>query len=165
MSRLVAAAALAALVACRPPAARDPSGGPAPELVEVDVAGLAAKMSDGTWTSRQITAGYLARIAALDDAGPRLAAVIEVNPRALEEAAALDRARATALVDGVKAAALLRGWRGAPPADRAALVDALLRVAQMAVDHPQISELDINPLLVLPVGQGVVALDARVLLA
>lgn len=72
---------------------------------------------------------------------------------------------AAEMIGEVRGALLLDGLRGQPPADRAALVDALLRVAQMAVDHPQISELDINPLLVLPAGQGVVALDARVLLA
>ncbi|MFZ1268587.1 MAG: acetate--CoA ligase family protein [Anaerolineae bacterium] len=35
----------------------------------------------------------------------------------------------------------------------------------MAVDHPQISELDINPLLVMPAGQGAIAVDARIILA
>ena len=47
-------------------------------------------MTDGACPSRDLTQGYLDRIASLDDAGPTLNAVIEVNPRALEDAAALD---------------------------------------------------------------------------
>ena len=58
----------------------------------------------------------------------------------------------------------MRGLRGAPAADRVALVDAIVRVGQLAADHPEITELDINPLLVLPEGQGVMAVDARIIL-
>jgi acetyltransferase len=64
----------------------------------------------------------------------------------------------------VRSAKLLAGVRGALPADRAALVEAIVRIGQLAADHPQIAELDINPLLVLGEGQGVVAVDARILL-
>jgi acetyltransferase len=79
--------------------------------------------------------------------------------------APLTRQDAEEMIAEVRGARLLDGVRGQPPADRAALVEALVRVGQMAVDHPQISELDINPLLVMPAGQGVVAVDARVILA
>ena len=58
----------------------------------------------------------------------------------------------------------MTGLRGAPAADRAALVDAIVRVGQLAADHPEIAELDINPLLVLPAGKGVMAVDARIIL-
>ena len=78
--------------------------------------------------------------------------------------APLARQDAEEMIAEVRSARLLDGVRGQPPADRAALVDALLRVSQLAVDHPQISELDINPLLVMPAGHGVVAVDARVIL-
>ncbi len=57
-------------------------------------------MTDGACSSRDLTQGYLDRIASLDDAGPMLNAVIEVNPRALEDAAALDRERAAGHVRG-----------------------------------------------------------------
>lgn len=56
---------------------------------------------------------------------------------------------------------LLEGFRGAPPADREALVDALLRVSRLALDLPQIEELDLNPLIARPPGEGAVILDAR----
>ncbi|MGW2740877.1 acetate--CoA ligase family protein [Streptomyces sp. NPDC001450] len=59
--------------------------------------------------------------------------------------------------------ALLDGVRGRPPADLDALVEVVLRVERMALElGEQIAELDINPLLVLPRGQGAVALDALV---
>ncbi|MGW4568317.1 acetate--CoA ligase family protein [Streptomyces sp. NPDC004561] len=59
--------------------------------------------------------------------------------------------------------ALLDGVRGRPPADRDALVEVVLRVQRMALElGDRIAELDINPLLVLPRGQGAVALDALV---
>ncbi|MFE3767145.1 acetate--CoA ligase family protein [Streptomyces sp. NPDC059104] len=56
---------------------------------------------------------------------------------------------------------LLEGVRGAPPADVDALVEVILRVQRMALELGDVlSELDINPLMVLPRGQGAVALDA-----
>lgn len=55
---------------------------------------------------------------------------------------------------------LLRAWRSRPAADKAALLDALVKVSQLACDLDGIAELDINPLLVD--ARGAVALDARV---
>ena len=78
--------------------------------------------------------------------------------------APLTAADAWEMLAEVRSAKLLAGVRGAPPADRAALVEAIVRIGQLAADHPQIAELDINPLLVLGEGQGVVAVDARILL-
>ena len=78
--------------------------------------------------------------------------------------APLTVADAWEMLDEVRSARLLTGLRGAPAADRAALVDAIVRVGQLAADHPEIAELDINPLLALPEGQGVIAVDARIIL-
>ncbi|MGO8948596.1 MAG: acetate--CoA ligase family protein [Ktedonobacterales bacterium] len=75
--------------------------------------------------------------------------------------APLSHADAEEMIDEVRSARLLAGLRGNPPADRRALVDALLRVGWLAHTCPHLSELDINPLLVLPDGEGVVAVDAR----
>lgn len=79
--------------------------------------------------------------------------------------APLTSADAEEMIEEVRSAKLLAGVRGARPADRAALVDAIVRVGRLAADHPEIAELDINPLLVLPEGQGVVAVDVRVITA
>jgi Asp-tRNA(Asn)/Glu-tRNA(Gln) amidotransferase A subunit family amidase len=65
------------------------------DVVEKSVAELAAALNARTVTSRQLTAEYLARIDAYDQRGPSLNSMIVVNPRALDEAAALDRERAS----------------------------------------------------------------------
>ena len=58
---------------------------------------------------------------------------------------------------------MLRGFRGRAAADLEALEDALVRVSHLAMHlEGQLAELDINPLIVLPSGQGVKALDALV---
>ncbi|MET9761456.1 acetate--CoA ligase family protein [Streptomyces sp. NPDC006372] len=65
------------------------------------------------------------------------------------------------MLAGLRGRALLDGVRGRPPADLDALVEVVLRVQRMALElGDQIAELDINPLMVLPRGQGAVALDA-----
>jgi acetate---CoA ligase (ADP-forming) len=69
------------------------------------------------------------------------------------------------MVESVKAFPLLRGVRGEPPGDLDALQEAIERVSQLAIDLPEVLELDINPLIVRPAGEGVVAVDARVVLA
>ncbi|MFE9398524.1 acetate--CoA ligase family protein [Streptomyces flavidovirens] len=69
--------------------------------------------------------------------------------------------QARAMLGELRGHALLGGVRGAPPADVDALVEVVLRVQRMALElGDDLSELDINPLLVLPRGQGAVALDA-----
>jgi len=67
---------------------------------EVDIAGLQARMADGGLDSRALVRAYLDRIAAIDDAGPRLDAVIELNPDALVEAGARDAERRAGKVRG-----------------------------------------------------------------
>jgi acetyl coenzyme A synthetase (ADP forming)-like protein len=66
------------------------------------------------------------------------------------------------MVSKVRGARLLEGWRGAPPADRAALEQAILRLSQLVEALPEIAELDMNPLKVLPAGRGCVVVDARI---
>ena len=62
----------------------------------------------------------------------------------------------------LKGAAMLRGVRGRPAVDVEALADVVLRVAAAMTARPEITEIDINPLTVLPSGQGAVALDALI---
>jgi len=70
---------------------------------------------------------------------------------------------AHALIEETRVSKLLKGYRDVPPADLDAIADVLIRVAQIAIDWPQLKELDINPLLAD--AAGVVALDARMRLA
>lgn len=76
----------------------------------------------------------------------------------------LTRNEAEQMLDRTMVNKRLGGWRGAPPGDREAVIDTLLRLSQMALDLPQISELEINPLKVLPRAAGVYAVDGRGLL-
>jgi acyl-CoA synthetase (NDP forming) len=64
------------------------------------------------------------------------------------------------LVRSIRAAPLLLGHRGSPPADLDALCDTLLRVSRLADDLPEIAELDLNPVIARP--DGVFAVDARI---
>ncbi|HKJ00679.1 MAG TPA: GNAT family N-acetyltransferase [bacterium] len=57
------------------------------------------------------------------------------------------------------------GYRGEPERDLAALSETLLRLSQMVEDHPQIREIDLNPVLLMEKGQGCVVVDARVRVA
>ena len=69
------------------------------------------------------------------------------------------------MIAEVKGAKLLQGFRGKPACDIDALADVLVKVSHLAVNlNGALAELDINPLLVLPKGQGVKAVDALVAL-
>ncbi len=78
--------------------------------------------------------------------------------------APIARVEAEEMIRGIRSFALLRGVRGEAPADLAALAGVLVAISTLAHDFSDIAEADINPLLVLPRGQGVVAVDARIAL-
>jgi acetyltransferase len=59
---------------------------------------------------------------------------------------------------------LLDGVRRQPPVDKEMLVEALLRIAQLVMDFPEIEELDINPFVIYNEGQGGIAIDMRLIL-
>jgi acetate---CoA ligase (ADP-forming) len=67
------------------------------------------------------------------------------------------------MIRQTRAGQLLSGLRGAKQADIPALVDTMLRLQALALAFPNIEEVEINPLLVLDEGQGVLALDARLI--
>lgn len=67
---------------------------------------------------------------------------------------------AASMIDGLRGAKLLRGYRGAAAADEQALRETLLRLSALVELCPEIQELDINPLVVL--AHGVRALDVRI---
>ena len=59
-----------------------------------------------------------------------------------------------------KAGLLVAGYRGAPPADTAALTDLLHRLSKLGEDLPEVAELDLNPVIAGP--SGCVVVDARI---
>ena len=77
----------------------------------------------------------------------------------------LPRAAVVAELHKLKCSALLRGFRGSPPLDVEAVADVVAAVAGALVSTPEIREIDLNPVVVRPAGQGVLALDALILSA
>lgn len=76
--------------------------------------------------------------------------------------APMQRADARDMVRGIRGFRMLQGVRGEPPSDLDAVEDVLLRISQLAVEYPEIAELDVNPLLAS--AEGAVAADGRILL-
>ncbi|MGC4084315.1 MAG: acetate--CoA ligase family protein [Vicinamibacterales bacterium] len=66
------------------------------------------------------------------------------------------------LLHGIRGYKLLTGYRGHPPVDLEALRELLLRVARLAEDVPEVAELDLNPVIALPPGNGCRIVDARI---
>ncbi|MBO9575400.1 MAG: acetate--CoA ligase family protein [Sphingobium sp.] len=64
---------------------------------------------------------------------------------------------------GLKQAPLLKGYRGSPALDVEAVADLIGKIGQLLLGEPRIQELDLNPVVVYPKGQGCVALDALML--
>jgi acetyltransferase len=75
----------------------------------------------------------------------------------------LNRSLARQLIESTRIARVLKGYRNLVPVDLALVEDTLIRLSQLAIDFPEIQELDINPLAVN--GEKIVALDARIILA
>ena len=69
------------------------------------------------------------------------------------------------MVRNIRGYRLLEGYRGHPPADIVAIEDILLRVARLVEEIPEIAELDLNPVVALPPGQGCWIVDARIAIA
>jgi hypothetical protein len=76
--------------------------------------------------------------------------------------APVTEAGAEALLRSLRVAPLLDGARGKPAVDVAATAAAAAALSRVAAEHPEILEIEINPLLALP--DGVLGLDARIVL-
>lgn len=85
---------------------------------------------------------------------------VEIRKDSATELPPLTADLARGMVARTRVGALLGGHRGQPGVQQAALIDALLRLSQIACDLPAVAELDINPLLAD--ADGVLALDARI---
>jgi acetyl coenzyme A synthetase (ADP forming)-like protein len=68
---------------------------------------------------------------------------------------------AAEMLSELRSARLLEGYRGSPPADRDALIDVILRISALVELVPELRELDLNPVKVLPPGEGAIVVDGR----
>lgn len=118
------------------------------------------------WAEEQVSGGVEALIGiAPSPLGPVVTVGVggvltEVMRDVALRIAPLAREDVQEMLDETRLGTLLAGVRGAPPADREALVDAVLAVAGLAVGVEEAFELDLNPVTVLPHGRGVRVLDA-----
>jgi acetate---CoA ligase (ADP-forming) len=90
--------------------------------------------------------------------------MVEVFKDVTFRLAPINRNNARLMIRGVKGFALLNGFRGMPKADLGALEKLLVSLSNLVEANPQIKELDINPLLVHPDGQGATVADCRFIL-
>jgi succinyl-CoA synthetase beta subunit len=77
--------------------------------------------------------------------------------------APVDLAEAQAMIGEVRAMRMFAGYRGAPRGDLAALARAIVALSQLATSgDPAVAEAEVNPLMLMPAGQGAVAVDVLV---
>lgn len=69
------------------------------------------------------------------------------------------------MIQQLRGAPILLGYRGAPPADLEAIAECLMRLSQLGLDFPELHELDMNPLIVFEKGKGAGVIDARIFTA
>jgi acetyltransferase len=76
--------------------------------------------------------------------------------------APVSEGQAIEMINQIRGSALLKGFRGQPPADVESLLRILMTFSRILIDYPEVYELEINPLLVLSKGQGCVVVDGRI---
>ena len=74
----------------------------------------------------------------------------------------LNQTLAQRIIEKTKAYELLKGFRNIPPVDMKKVEETMVKFSQMLIDHPEIKEVDINPLI--PQGNKLIAVDARIIL-
>jgi acetyltransferase len=78
--------------------------------------------------------------------------------------APVGRNSARRMIQGIKGYKLLRGFRGRPRVDLEAVERAIVSMSDLGLHHPEILEMDINPMLVHPEGSGATVADCRMVL-
>jgi len=76
----------------------------------------------------------------------------------------LTHADVVRMINGLKSKKILEGARGFKKADKEAIIECVLRLAQLLRDFPEIKEMDINPLFVLEEGKGAKVMDSRIVI-
>ncbi len=90
--------------------------------------------------------------------------LVEVFQDVIFRIAPFQRSEAVRMIRGIKGSKLLDGFRGKPKGDIATLQKLLVAFSDLVCAHPEISEIDINPLIVHPEGQGATVADCRIIL-
>ncbi|MEO3747070.1 acetate--CoA ligase family protein [Plantactinospora sp. B5E13] len=88
--------------------------------------------------------------------------LVEVLKDVTFRLAPTDTTTALSMIDGIASAEILRGVRGAEPANREILADLIVRVSDLVTDFPELAEVDLNP--VLATSTGATAVDVRILI-
>lgn len=88
--------------------------------------------------------------------------LVEIFKDVMFSVAPISEEWAKTMIQDLKAFPLLSGYRGEPPRDLDIIAECLERLSQLALDFPEIRELDINPLMVHAQGQGAAVVDARI---
>lgn len=146
--------------------------------VEHAAAAMAERMKDigikleRVLLQREIRGGIEALVGVTVDAnfGPMLACgfggvLVEVIKDVAFRLPPVSDIDAEDMIGKLRAAVLLDGYRAAPPGDRKALVQLLQRVSALIEVIPELLDLDLNPIKVLPPGRGAIAVDARMRIA
>ena len=89
---------------------------------------------------------------------------VEVFQDVIFRLAPIQRNSARTMIRGIKGYRLLEGFRGRPRVDLAVLEKLLVSFSDLVCRHPEIQEIDVNPLLVHAEGQGATVADCRILL-
>jgi acetyltransferase len=123
---------------------------------------------DGVHVQHMVTSGQEVIIGAVQDPqfGPLVmfgSGGVEVEGlRDVEFALApLTKGDASGLLERTWAGRRLAGFRNLPPADRGAVLEIIRRLGQLAADFPELAEIELNPVRVLPDGEGAYAVDVR----
>ena len=87
---------------------------------------------------------------------------VEVLKDTAIRVAPVDEDEAESMLEEIKGARLLDDFRGQPPADKETLVQCLVKVSHLLFDHPEIKNLDINPMIVGDEGKGCMIVDTKI---
>ncbi len=129
----------------------------------------ASAQLDGVWVQPMLSGGVEVMVGMTEDPvfGPVVAfglggIHVEVLQDVVFRVTPLTDRDAAEMVRGIRGRRLLEGYRGHPPADVDAIEQVLVRISQLVDEVPEIDDLDLNPLLAMPPGQGCALIDARI---
>ncbi|MFL7869652.1 MAG: acetate--CoA ligase family protein, partial [Anaerolineales bacterium] len=140
------------------------------QLIEKASAARPRAEIQGVHLQRQVPPGQEVILGVVQD--PQFGPLVMFGSGGVEVEGLKDVAFALGLLTQAEAESLLRktwagrkldGYRNLPPADKSAVVEALVRLSDLVAEHPEVAEIEINPLRVLE--KGAVAIDIRVKLA